>query len=225
MTAGNTVFCPTPFYPVRVEVSTKSETDEPYRMHCVTKAGAAGCWKYDLNFDEIQLRFFSMNQAQWPKLFNCNVMTSWFPNAICVDEFANLATYWTVCGPFDTCVHSRNWSLFYPRSPKVFPSSWILTRICFILWISYNLFPERWDWRVFSEKVCCQIKVRFWVEMTSQFFVFPIQGLCNLSRASGLSQTLLRVALGPMTLMTMMTMMILMILIAMILRYLVMKVN
>ena len=64
--------------------------------------------------------------------------------------------------------------------------------------------------------------------MTSQFFVFPIQGLCNLSRASGLPQTLLRVALGHMTLMTMMTMMILMILmtlIAMISRYLAIKVN
>ena len=31
----------------------------------------------------------------------------------------------------------------------------------------------------------------------------PIQGLCNLSRASGLPQTLLRVALRPMTLMAM----------------------
>ena len=223
MTAGNTAFCPTPFYPVWVEVSTKSETDEPYRMHCVAEAAAAGCRKYDSNFDETQLRFFSMNQAQWPKLFNCNVMTSWFPNAICVDEFANLATYWTVCGPFDTCVHSRNWSLFDPRSAKVFhlPEFWLgsVSSCGFPI----TCFQKDGIEECFQKR--CVVKLRWGVGLTSQFFVFPIQGLYNLSRASGLPQTLLRVALGHMTLMTMMTMMILMTLIAMISRYLAIKVN
>ena len=156
----------------------KGETDEPYRMHCVTKARAADSLKYDLNFDT-QLGFL------WNRH---GVKTKCHENVIsecnCLLMSLHILKHIEQCGPFDMCAQEL---IFVPsKATKNVLSSSILTN-CFILCISHNLFQNKWDQGEFSEKGMLSNLREVLALDDITILCLAIQGLCNLSRASGLN--------------------------------------